>query len=64
VDGNGGQFVNQGIGAVIGIAFGVIGTIIALKLTGLVTKVRMEQMEETAGMDISLHGEEGYLFED
>ena len=64
VDGNAAQLMNQGIGAVIGIAFGVIGTIIALKVTGLITPIRLEQTEETAGMDISLHGEEGYLFED
>ena len=64
VDGNAGQVLNQGIGAVIGIAFGVIGTIIALKITGLVTPLRLENGEETAGMDITLHGEEGYLFED
>ncbi len=64
VDGNAAQVLNQGIGAVIGIAFGVIGTIIALKLTGLLTTVRMEQTDEASGMDITLHGEEGYLFED
>ena len=64
VDGNAAQLMNQGIGAVIGIAFGVIGTIIALKVTGLITPLRLQNGEETAGMDITLHGEEGYLFED
>ena len=64
VDGNAGQILNQGIGAVIGIVIAVIGTIIALKVTGLVTPLRMDQQEETQGMDVSLHGEEGYVFED
>ena len=64
VDGNAAQVLNQGIGALIGIAFGVVGTIIALKVTGLFTTVRMEQQEEAQGMDVSLHGEEGYVFED
>lgn len=64
VDGNGIQVLNQGIGAAIGIAFAVIGTIVALKVTGLFTTVRMEQQEEAQGMDVSLHGEEGYVFED
>ena len=64
VDGNGIQVLNQGIGAAIGIAFAVIGTIVALKVTGLFTTVRMEQQEEAQGMDVSLHCEEGYVFED
>jgi Amt family ammonium transporter len=64
VDGNAAQVMNQGIGALIGIAFAVIGTVIALKITGLLTPIRMDQHEETKGMDVSLHGEEGYVFED
>lgn len=64
VDGNPSQVLNQGIGAIIGIAFAVVGTFVALKVTGLLTTVRMEEHEETQGMDVSLHGEEGYVFED
>ena len=64
VDGNSAQVMNQGIGALIGIAFAVVGTFIALKVTGLLTPIRMEQTEETQGMDVSLHGEEGYVFQD
>jgi Amt family ammonium transporter len=64
VDGNAAQVMNQGVGAAIGIALAVIGTVIALKVTGLLTPVRMESQEETQGMDVSLHGEEGYVFED
>ena len=64
VDGNAAQVMNQGIGALIGIAFAVIGTVIALKITGFLTTIRMESQEETQGMDVSLHGEEGYVFED
>jgi Amt family ammonium transporter len=64
VDGNPGQILNQAIGAVIGIAFGVIGTWIALRVTGLVTPVRMDKQQEADGMDLALHGEEGYSFED
>ncbi len=64
VDGNAAQVMNQGIGAIIGIAFAVIGTVIALKVTGLLTTIRMDAQEETQGMDVSLHGEEGYVFED
>jgi Amt family ammonium transporter len=64
IDGNAGQVLNQGIGALMGIVFAVVGTWIALKLTSLITPVRMTVAEENAGMDIALHGEEGYTFED
>ncbi len=64
VDGNAAQVMNQGMGAVIGIVFAVVGTVVALKVTGLLTPIRMESHEETQGMDVSLHGEEGYVFED
>jgi Amt family ammonium transporter len=63
VDGNLAQVGNQLIGAGIGIALGAVGTLIALKLTGLVTPLRIDQREESAGMDLTLHGEEGYNFE-
>lgn len=64
VDGNGWQVLNQAIGAAIGILFAVVGTFIALKVTELITPVRMSVAEEDDGMDIALHGEEGYTFED
>ena len=63
VDGNAMQVVNQLIGAGIGIAFAVAGTLVALKVTELITPLRMSEREESAGMDLSLHGEEGYNFE-
>lgn len=63
IDGNPEQIVNQLIGAGIGIGFALIGTLIALKVTSLVTGFRMDAREEDQGMDLSLHGEEGYNFE-
>ena len=35
----------------------------ALKITDLVTPLRMNEGQEATGMDLSLHGEEGYNFE-
>ena len=55
--------LNQLVGAGIGIAFAVVGTLAALKLTELVTPLRMNEGDEASGMDLSLHGEEGYNFE-
>jgi Amt family ammonium transporter len=63
IDGNPAQVVNQLIGAGIGIGLAVVGTLAALKLTELVTPLRMTEREEDTGMDLSLHGEEGYNFE-
>ncbi len=63
IDGNPGQILNQLAGALIGIGVAVVGTFIALKLTELITPVRMTGDEESSGMDLTLHGEEGYNFE-
>jgi Amt family ammonium transporter len=64
IDGNPRQILNQAIGAAIGIAFGLAGTFVALKVTGLITPVRIGTQEEADGMDIALHGEEAYSVED
>ena len=63
IGGNPAQVVNQLIGAGIGIGLAVVGTLAALKITDLVTPLRMKEREEDTGMDLSLHGEEGYNFE-
>ncbi len=63
IDGNGAQVVNQLIGAGVGIAMAVVGTFIALKLTGLITPLRIDQRDEREGMDQIIHGEEGYSFD-
>ncbi len=63
MDGNPGQILNQLIGALIGIAFAIVGTFLALKIAGLVTRLRMNPGEQASGMDLTLHGEEGYNLE-
>ncbi len=63
VDGNPGQIVNQWIGAAIAIAFAVIGSLIALKVTEMVCGLRVDERDDDAGLDLSLHGEEGYNLE-
>ncbi len=64
IDGHPAQVLYQLTGAAIAIGFAVVGTLVALKLTGLVTPLRMEEDEEASGMDLVLHGEEGYNFEE
>jgi len=63
IDGNPVQVLNQLAGAAIGIGFAVIGTLIALKITSLIVPLRVDAQQESEGMDVALHGEEGYNFE-
>jgi Amt family ammonium transporter len=41
---------------------GVIGTFIILKVIDSVVGLRVTQEEELMGLDVSQHGEEGYIF--
>ena len=60
IDGNGAQLVNQIVGSAIAIALGAIMTFIILKVVDLLIGVRADAREELAGLDLSMHGEEGY----
>jgi Amt family ammonium transporter len=63
IDGNPAQVVNQLIGAGTGIAVAVVGTLVALRVTELITPLRIADRDESTGMDLAMHGEEGYNFE-
>ena len=63
VDGNAGQILNQAIGAGVSIVLAIAGTLIILKICDLVLGLRVESDHEIQGLDLSLHGEEGYNFE-
>ncbi|MBM3735693.1 MAG: ammonium transporter [Acidobacteria bacterium] len=63
VDGNSGQIFNQAIGAAIGIGLAIVGTYLILKLCDILVGLRVEQHQEISGLDVSLHGEEGYNLE-
>jgi Amt family ammonium transporter len=64
VDGNSGQIVNQAAGCLIAIGLGVIGTYVILKVCdAILGGVRAERHDEIEGLDLSMHGEEGYNFE-
>lgn len=62
IEGNVQQFVNQCIGAVAAVALAVIGTFILLKILDAVMGLRVTQGDEIQGLDLSQHGEEGYIF--
>jgi len=63
VDGNGAQVINQLIGCGIAWGIAIVGTLVILKVVDATVGLRMTKEEEIAGMDLSLHGEEGYILE-
>lgn len=63
VDGHAGQVWNQAIGCAIAWAIAIVGTLIILKIVDALIGLRITDLEEIQGMDVSLHGEEGYNLE-
>ena len=63
VDGNGGQIVNQLIGVAISWVLAIVGTWLILKVVDAVCGVRASREHEIEGLDLSMHGEEGYSLE-
>jgi len=63
IDGNPGQVINNLIGALIAWGLAIVGTWTILKVCDAVTGVRADQQAEIEGLDLSMHGEEGYNFE-
>ena len=63
VDGNPGQVLNQAIAVAISWGFAIVGTFIILKICDAVMGVRASSEDEREGLDVSMHGEEGYNFE-
>ncbi len=63
VDGNASQMLNQLAGCAIACALAGIGTWVILKICDALTGVRADAQQEIEGLDLSMHGEEGYNFE-
>ncbi len=63
VDGHAGQLLNQGIAVLISWGLAIVGTLIILKICDVVLGVRVSPEHEIEGLDVSMHGEEGYNFE-
>jgi len=63
VDGYGGQMMNQVIAVLISWGLAIVGTLIILKICDVVCGVRVSKEQETEGLDLSMHGEEGYNLE-
>ena len=63
LDGHWGQVGNQLVGVLIAWGMALVGTIVILKITDLVTGFRASEEAETEGLDISQHGEEAYYLD-
>jgi Amt family ammonium transporter len=61
--GNPYQLVIQGSAILAVIAYSGVASFILLKVIGLMMPLRAADSEESAGLDVSLHGEEAYLHE-
>ncbi len=60
IEGNSKQVLNQLIASLLAIGLTVVGSIIILKVVDLIVGVRVSGEDETSGLDLSQHGEEGY----
>ena len=60
VDGQPGQVLNQAIAVAISWGLAIVGTLVILKICDLVVGVRVSPDQEIEGLDVSMHGEEGY----
>ncbi len=63
LDGHWGQIGNQLVGVAVAWAFALVGSIVLLKVTDLITGIRVSEEQEIEGLDITQHGEEAYNLE-
>jgi len=63
LEGNVHQILNQVVGIGIAWALAIVGTLIILKIVDLGIGLRVEEEDESQGLDLSQHGEEGYYWE-
>jgi ammonium transporter, Amt family len=63
IEGNAHQLLNQLVGVGIAWALGIVGTLAILVFVDKVIGLRVSPEQETQGLDLSQHGEEGYDWE-
>lgn len=61
IEGNSQQFVNQLVACGASLALAIVGTFIILKVVDALVGLRASQEDEIQGLDLSQHGEEGYI---
>jgi Amt family ammonium transporter len=63
IDGDASQVVNQLIAVAISWVLAIVATLVILKICDVILGVRVDKQQETDGLDLSMHGEEGYNLE-
>jgi ammonium transporter, Amt family len=63
VDGHASQVLNQLAGCAIAWILAIVGTLAILWLCDRLIGLRVRKEDEIEGLDYSMHGEEGYIFE-
>lgn len=63
IDGHGIQVLYQCGGVLISWVMAIVGTLVILKICDLIFGVRASYEEEREGLDLAMHGEEGYFLE-
>ncbi|MFZ3341898.1 MAG: ammonium transporter [Terriglobales bacterium] len=63
LEGNTHQLINQLVGVAIAWVLAIVGTLVILKIVDAVLGLRVTEDQETQGLDLSQHGEEGYYWE-
>jgi len=64
IEGNWRQVLNQLAGVGIAWVLAIVGSLAILKLVDMVIGLRLSEEEEDQGLDLSQHGEEGYILSD
>jgi len=63
MDGHWSQLGNQLVGVLISWTFAIVGTLVLLKITDMITGLRVTEEQEIEGLDVTQHGEEAYYME-
>jgi len=63
LEGNTHQLLNQCVGVLIAWGLAIVGTLLILKVVDMTIGLRVTQEHEIQGLDLSQHGEEGYVWE-
>jgi len=63
VDGHPGQIWNQVVGCAIAWGLAIVGTLVILKICDATIGLRVTKEDEMTGLDVAMHGEEGYILE-
>jgi Amt family ammonium transporter len=63
LEGNAAQLGHQAVGVLIALSLGAAGSFVCLKIAAALCGLRPDSEQEEDGLDLSMHGEEGYNLE-